>query len=327
MPLYMLAADHRGWLLRALAAELPRTSDETATLARRVKQLCFEAVVAAVEHGVARADAALLIDEELGAEVAVRAQEAGLTVAMPIEKPDQEVFQPEYGESWLEHVVAMDPDLPKVLIRHNPSTNRSDLEEQLRRVRQVSDTLHRAGRPLMLELLVPPTPAQLEDAGGDQRVFDECWRADLTVGAVREILAAGVRVEIWKVEGMTTRAQAALLARACQSGGPSRCIVLGRNAGWEQVERWLGNAAASPGYDGFAIGRTLWFDTAVEFFRGSLSWGEAVSRVADAYRRAVDVYESRGEGGPVPSDLGNAGRGSSVRFGMDPGAGSGGEIG
>lgn len=327
MPLYMLAADHRGWLLRALAARLPRTSDETAALARRVKQLCFEAVVAAVEHGVARSDAALLIDEELGGGVAVRARQAGLTVAIPIEKPDQEVFQPEYGESWLEHVVAMNPDLPKILIRHNVGADRSDLDEQLRRVRQVSDTLHAAGRPLMLELLVPPTAAQLEDAGGDQRVFDERWRADLTVRAVREIHAAGIRVEIWKVEGMTTRAQAALLGHACQSGGPSRCIVLGRNAGWEEVERWLGNAAASPAYDGFAIGRTLWFDTAVELFQGSLSWAEAVSRVAGAYRRAVDAYESGGDGRPVPADPGGAGRGSPVPFGMEPGAGSIGKIG
>ncbi len=326
MPLYMLAADHRGWLLRALATALPRRANEAGALAREVKRLCYEAVVMAVEEGVAREDAALLIDEELGGEVASRAQQSRLTVAIPIEKADQEVFDPEYGEAWMEHVTAMSPDLPKVLIRHNPGANRSDLDEQLRRVRQISDALHNARRPLMLELLVPPTPAQLDDLDGDERAFDERLRPDLAVSAVHEILAAGIRVEVWKVEGMPTGAQAGLLARACAAGGPSRCIVLGRNAGWGEVESWLRNAAASPGYDGFAIGRTLWWETAVDLFRGSLPWDEAVSRVAQNYRRAIDAYEAaRGEL-PASSETKGAGRGSQRRFDVDSGTSSIGEM-
>lgn len=315
MPVYMLAADHRGWLLRALAAELSGRPEDNAPRARRVKQLCFEAVTRAVEQGVARSDAALLIDEELGGDVALRARKEGLTVAIPIEKPDQDVFEPEYGEAWMEHVASANPDLPKVLIRHNPGADRADLDEQLRRLREVADALHAAGRQLMLELLVPATPAQLHDVGGDEHAFDERLRPELTLGAVHDLMEAGIRAEVWKVEGMPTVALAERLARACASRGPARCLVLGRNAGWEEVEAWLRHAAASPGYDGFAIGRTLWWQACVDLFRERISWDEAVTAVAEGYRRCVETYASAAtEPTPVAGD--GSGGGSEGGLGL-----------
>ena len=239
--------------------------------------------------GAQRANAGVLVDEKFGEDIH-GVPERHNSLAVPIERADQQVFEPEYGHVWLSHVTKLDPDLPKVLIRHNVEGDRSGLDEQLRRLRRVSDELHDAGYPLLLELLVPPTRAQLAGVGGDERIFDDHERPQLTVRAVEEILTAGVRVERWKVEGMSSATSAAELARVCTRDAGVTCLVLGRNAGWDEVDRWLANAAASPGYDGFAIGRTLWWEPAVDLLLGS-SWENAVEAIANNYRHAIDTYE------------------------------------
>ena len=291
MALYLFAMDHRGWLSRAVSKTVDTAEADLASTVHQIKQLCYAGLELAIARGVPLGNAGVLVDEEFGEDIARRARSVGVTLSVAIERADQEVFEPEYGDLWLSHVAKLNPDLPKVLIRHNVEADRAGLDIQLRRVRQVSDELHDAGHALMLELLVPPTSDQLALVGGDVRAFDDHVRPELTIRAVEEIRSAGIRTECWKVEGVSSVARAAELADACTHDGGGSCLVLGRNAGWDELDRWLANAAASPSFDGFAIGRTLWWESAVEFLSGT-SWDVAVEQIAINYRRAVDTYET-----------------------------------
>jgi 5-dehydro-2-deoxygluconokinase len=46
-----------------------------------------------------------------------------------------------------------------------------------------------------------------------------------------------------------------------------------------------------PGYVGFAIGRTIWWDGVQGWKDGTLNRAQAVEAIAATYRHFVDVYE------------------------------------
>ncbi|HSH34407.1 MAG TPA: DUF2090 domain-containing protein, partial [Actinomycetota bacterium] len=69
------------------------------------------------------------------------------------------------------------------------------------------------------------------------------------------------------------------------------CIVLGRGADDAAVAAWLRAARGVPGYQGFAIGRSIWWNPLKFFVDGALPREEAVSQIANNYRRFVAVWE------------------------------------
>ena len=83
----------------------------------------------------------------------------------------------------------------------------------------------------------------------------------LVVATIAALQAGGVEPDIWKIEGLDrprTRAR-----RWSRRRGPSgrdgvTCIVLGRGADEPQVIEWVKIGASVDGFDGFAVGRTLW---------------------------------------------------------------------
>jgi myo-inositol catabolism protein IolC len=70
------------------------------------------------------------------------------------------------------------------------------------------------------------------------------------------------------------------------------CIVLGRGADEAQVIEWVKIGASVDGFDGFAVGRTLWQDALKDFLAGQLSRPEAVDRIAQRYRDVIDAYRN-----------------------------------
>jgi 5-dehydro-2-deoxygluconokinase len=55
---------------------------------------------------------------------------------------------------------------------------------------------------------------------------------------------------------------------------------------------WLRAGAGVPGYRGFAIGRTIWWDALVGFRDGKLPRAEAATLIATNYLRAIDAYRT-----------------------------------
>jgi myo-inositol catabolism protein IolC len=126
----------------------------------------------------------------------------------------------------------------------------------------------------------------------DRGRFDRELRAALTVAAIGEIAADGIRPELWKIEGPESLADAARIAGAVRSADPDAgCLVLGRGADYAAVRRWLAIAAATDGFTGFAVGRTIWWDA----LRGYVDGGDghaAVRAVATRYLDLVRDYQA-----------------------------------
>ena len=144
----------------------------------------------------------------------------------------------------------------------------------------------------MLELLVPAEPAQLAAVGHDQSRFDRETRAGLTVTAIDQIAGDGLRPALWKIEGPESREDAARIAEAARSvQADAGCLALGRGADAAAVRRWLAIAAATEGFTGFAVGRTIWWDALKDFASGG-DRDAAVRAVTARYLDLVRYYRA-----------------------------------
>ena len=291
-PLYLLAFDHRGSFERDLFAAQKPIPDKVRAGIIDAKEVIYEGFAEATGRGVPRAAAGVLVDEEYGASVARRARSAGDVLAMPVEKSGQAEFQFEYGEDFGRHIEEFDPTFSKVLVRYNPDGDRELNRRQAGRLARLSGWLHDRDRRFLFELLIPPTPEQLDRAGGDQRRYDREIRPDLEARVIQALQDAGVEPDIWKIEGLDSAQACAQVVAAARRGGRDgvRCIVLGRGADKAQVLEWLRIAASVPGFDGFAVGRTIWEAPLRDMIAGTIGRTEAVHDVAAHYLETYNGF-------------------------------------
>jgi myo-inositol catabolism protein IolC len=258
----------------------------------KVKEIIFEAHVRAVAEGAPRHACGVLVDEEFGAGVARQAKADRVPLAMPVEKSGQQEFEFQNGDEFGAHIEAFDPSFAKVLVRYNPDGDADLNARQTERLARLSQWLIDRDRKFLFELLVPATKDQLDRFGGDQRAYDRELRPDLVVATIAALQRGGVEPDIWKIEGLdTTEACEQVVAQAQIAGRDHvKCIVLGRGADEQQVIEWVKIGARVDGFDGFAVGRTLWEQALKKYLAGQLSREEAVYEISARYRDVIDAY-------------------------------------
>ena len=293
--LFVLAFDHRGSFIKRFAVQGDPSAEQLERIADG-KHLIFEGIEVALDRGADPSVMGALVDEQFGGPTKVpeQAKSRGIKLAMPVEKSGQKEFDFQYDDDFGAHIERYDPDFSKVLVRYNPDGDAKMNQRQAARLRRLSDWLHDHDRKFLFELLVPAEEAQLAAVDGDTDRYDAELRPGLMLRAVAELQGAGVEADIWKIEGLDQRADCERIAAQCRTGGRGGvvCVVLGRGADNDKVDRWLREAAPVDGYVGFAIGRSIWGDPLQGWIDGGLSQQDAASRIADNYLRFIDVYTS-----------------------------------
>jgi myo-inositol catabolism protein IolC len=295
--LYILAFDHRGSFQKKFFGIDGAPDPEQTALIADAKHLIFEGMTQAVAAGAKAQITGVLVDEQFGGSVPQEARERGLKLAMPVERSGQNVFDFEYGEDFGAHIERYDPDFSKVLVRYNPAGDRAQNDDQLAKLRRLSDWLTQHERTFLFELLVPAEPAQLEQVDGDTERYDAELRPELMRQAIAEIQDAGIEVDIWKIEGVDERSDCEMLVAQARTGGRDgvACVVLGRGADDAKVDHWLTQAAPVDGFIGFAIGRSIWWNPLKAYVDGKIERMTGAQQIAENYMRFVQVYE-RAEG-------------------------------
>ena len=211
---------------------------------------------------------------------------------MPVERSGQEEFEFQYGDDFGAHIEAFDPTFTKVLVRYNPDGDPDLNRRQTERLARLSHWLRDRDRKFLFELLVPATKTQLEHFGGDQREYDRRLRPDLVVATIAALQAGGVEPDIWKIEGLDSASACQEVVTQARSEGRDgvKCIVLGRGADEPQVIEWVKIGASVDGFDGFAVGRTLWEEALQDFLADKASRDETVDRISGRYRDVIDAY-------------------------------------
>jgi len=291
-PLYILAFDHRGSFQKKFFGVTGEPNEEEAARISDAKRVIYEGARRALDEGVEAEAAGVLVDEQFGADIARDARAEGFRLAMPVEKSGQEEFDFQYDDDFGTHIEAFDPNFSKVLVRYNTEGDRAMNERQAGRLKRLGGWLHEHGRLFLFELLVPSTPEQIAIAGGDEQRWDSQERPKLMKAAIEELQDAGVEPDIWKIEGIDRREDCEVISATTRRGGRDgvACVVLGRGADDAAVDHWLRMGSGVPGYIGFAIGRSIWWDPLKGFVDGNLGREDAAKQIAANYRRFINVY-------------------------------------
>jgi len=293
-PLYILPFDHRGSFQTKMFGWTGTISPSQTAEIASTKQVIYDGFKFALQAGVPREKAGILVDEQFGAAILRDAAANGYTTACPAEKSGQEEFDFEYGEDFAKHIESFHPTFCKVLVRYNPEGDRALNRQQAARLKRLSDYLHTAGRSkFMFELLVPAEKSQLDQVKGDKKAYDLELRPRLMVETIEQLQDAQVEPDVWKIEGLDRRGDCEKVVAAARRGGRDNvgCIILGRGENDQKVREWLSTAATVDGFIGFAVGRTSFWNPLVNMRANKITRAAAAGQIATLYREFVDIFE------------------------------------
>jgi myo-inositol catabolism protein IolC len=293
-PLYVLPFDHRGSFQTKMFGWTGTLSPEQTAEIASTKQVIYDGFKAALQAGVVKQKAGILVDEQFGAAIHRDARANGYTTACPAEKSGQEEFDFQYGEEFAKHIEAFQASFCKVLVRYNPEGDRALNQRQAARLKRLSDYLHTDGRSkFMFELLVPAEKAQLDHVKGDKKTYDVELRPRLMVQTIMELQDAQVEPDVWKIEGLDRREDCEKVVAAARRRGRDNvgCIILGRGENDQKVREWLTIAATVEGFIGFAVGRTSFWDPLINMRARKITREDAVAQIAGRYREFVDIFD------------------------------------
>ena len=294
-PLYLLPFDHRSSFEKGLFGwSGALTAEQTERIAKS-KEVIYDAFKLALAKGLSTDRAGILVDEQFGAAILRDAVRDGFSVAMAAEKSGKAEFEFEYGDDWAAHIEAFKPTFVKVLVRYNPEDDEALNRRQAARLKQLADYCHSHNHYFMFEMLVPATHEQTDRLDGDQHLYDTELRPSLMLGAIKELQDAGVEPDIWKIEGLDHREDCVKIVETARRDGRNNvsCIILGRGSNDQKVLEWLRNAARVPGFIGFAVGRTSFWDPLVALRDGKIAREQAVEQIALRYMEWVSTFEKR----------------------------------
>ncbi len=285
--LLLCAFDHRDFFERLVAEHAGPELSPFASVAL-AKELVLEATLRVRDRAPAgeRAGLGIFVDEQYGAHVALRARAERLVLAMPAERSGAAAFTCEFGNRFAAHIETFEPHLVKVLVRYNADDDPALLAAQTERLCELSDWCRSTGRQLLLELLVPALRGQ----AGPGYVADR--RPALTARALTQLLAAGVRPAVWKVESPVDAGDCPRLLEICRGADPDvRVVVLGGGASHQDTVEGIA-ASAAAGFDGFAIGRTIWAGALASWLSGAVGREETILAMAEIYESCVAAYRA-----------------------------------
>jgi myo-inositol catabolism protein IolC len=292
-PLYLLPFDHRHSYITGMFHFTPPLDAAQHDAIAHSKRLIYDGFEAAVRKGIPKERAGILVDEEFGAAILRDASRRGYVTALSTETSGSDEFEFEYPDDFAEHIEKFAPTFAKVLVRYNPEGDDALNQRQTGRLKQLSDYCLHADQLFMFELLVPATPAQLSSVAGKKADYDLQLRPELMYETIRTLQDAGVEPDVWKIEGLERREDCERIVEVARRDGRSKvgCIVLGRGADEKKVVWWLQTAASVPGFIGFAVGRTTFWDAVADFRAQHATREQAVSRIAARFREWAAIYE------------------------------------
>ncbi len=245
---------------------------------RRFKQLIAEAARQAVPEVPG---AGVIIDDRFGRDSLYAMTGGKLWVARPVELPGHTPLQFEHGpdiattlRTWpAEHVV-------KVLVFYQPDDPADLRAIQESRVAELARACIATGHELLLEV-IPPRARPGADAAA-------------VLASVRRFYEIGVQPDWWKLPPAPDAAAWRALGDAVRTSDP-RCrgiIVLGQDVSDAELGRAFAAAAGEPMVKGFAVGRTIFWQLAEQWFAGALDDAAAVQAIAANYLRISDLWQA-----------------------------------
>ncbi|MEO8684502.1 MAG: 5-dehydro-2-deoxygluconokinase [Devosia sp.] len=269
--LMALAIDHRSQL-----EEMPGAKEDSISA---FKVLAVEAA-ARVANG--RPGFGMLLDDKHGRKALFAAEAKGFWLARPVELPGSRPLRFEFTQDlggrlleWpVEHCL-------KVLCFFHPDDPAALKAEQIDKLQAAQDAARKIGRDILIEIIA--------SKHGE-------LKSDTTARALTELYDAGLRPDWWKLEPQADRAAWAGIDAVIEARDPfcRGVVLLGLEAPQAALEAAFAAARSSRTVRGFAVGRTIFAESARAWFTGTISDEDAVSDMARKFGALVQVWEQLG---------------------------------
>lgn len=268
-PLFILPFDHRSGLTHELFQVAYPPSPAIAKKIITLKAIIFDGFLQAYKTVKDEGDCGILVDEEFGAVILAKAKKLGITHIVSTEKSGGATFQFIHGRGFGRALIKQDPTFAKALVNYNLGDK--DLnEEKMEKLQELSHFCIEEGIPLMLEPLIHGRQSPLKRA---------------TI-ALKDMQKHGIHPTVWKLEMLPTMKDWRKLAPIAQVP----MILLGHGAAMKEVDGWVVTAAKSGVVDGFAIGRTIFFEPIKKYTEKTFTRKQAIDAIAKNYVHYVKLW-------------------------------------
>ena len=266
----IFAFDHR--------SQMQDIDGATPTKIALFKKLCLQAAIQISAHNDGFG---ILCDERLGKETLYQASDYNLWIGRPAELPGSHPlrFEPQIGldcgglAEWpRNHIV-------KCLCFAHPDDEAAMWDVQLEQLLR----LHTASRRNNLEFLLEIIPSKIG------KVNDET-----TTQVMRRFYAAGIFPDWWKLEPTNSQSAWQNITQLIQQNDPhiQGIVILGLEASEEVLAHSFSVAAQQPFVRGFAVGRTIFAESAKSWMSGKIDDSQAIHEMSQKFKRLCDLWDA-----------------------------------
>lgn len=290
--LFILPFDHRSSFINLFGFINPELSSEEKETIAKAKEIIYVAFRMAVEHEIPKEQAAILIDEEYGDKIIRNAINQDYNVILTIEKSGQREFLFEYEDDFVKHIEKYKPQFVKALIHYNPNNDPLSKMRQQQKLEILSNYCHKNDYKFLLEVLVSPTDPQLKEVNGNNDLYDNVVRPNLTVKAMEELQNANVEPDIWKLEGMENEDSYKIVSLQARKEARDNVgiVILGRSKNQDKVEKWIKLGSKIKGIIGFSVGRTIFWEPLIEYKNGKLEKEKAIEIISNNFLHFYRIF-------------------------------------
>ena len=266
----IFAFDHR--------SQMQDIDGATPTKIALFKKLCLQA---AIQISAQNDGFGILCDERLGKETLYQASDYNLWIGRPAELPGSHPlrFEPQIGldcgglAEWpRNHIV-------KCLCFAHPDDEAAMWDVQLEQLLR----LYTASRRNNLEFLLEIIPSKIG------KVNDET-----TTQVMRRFYAAGIFPDWWKLEPTNSQSAWQNITQLIKQNDPhiQGIVILGLEASEEVLAHSFSVAAQQPFVRGFAVGRTIFAESAKSWMSGKIDDSQAIREMSQKFKRLCDLWDA-----------------------------------
>ncbi|UYH51999.1 5-dehydro-2-deoxygluconokinase [Candidatus Kirkpatrickella diaphorinae] len=270
MPIMALACDHR--------MQLEDMAREAGAAPERISAFKRLTIKALDRVAKGRPGFGTFMDGRFGQDALFDASHKGLWIARPIEKPGSRPLDFDDGGSLGAHLAEWPIDhVVKCLCFYHPDDPEELRLQQERELERAYDACRRTGRELLLEII-----------SGKNGVIDR----DTVARVLTRLYDLGIKPDWWKLEGSKDPEAWQRIAAVIAERDPlcRGIVILGLDAPTDDLLEAFKAAAVTPWVKGFAIGRTIFGQTARAWLAGQIDDEKAVSEMAEKFTIFVKAW-------------------------------------
>jgi 5-dehydro-2-deoxygluconokinase len=266
------AIDHR--------AQLEAIADAAGAPRARISEFKLLSVLAAVSVANGEPGFGMLLDGTYGREALPLAARQGLWLARPVERPGSRPLDFEglrsLGAQLIEWPVHQ---TVKCLCFYHPDDPEEVRSRQERELLRVFDATRSVGRELMIEIIAA-RHGSIEP--------------DTLARTLSRLYSLGIKPDWWKLEPQASRDAWAAIGKVISANDPycRGIVLLGFDSPLNDLVKTFPIAASCAQVHGFAVGRTIFGETAQRWFSGQLSDESAVQEMAARFALLVNAWRA-----------------------------------